>query len=81
MKFEFAGKYAWHGVFIDAEDKEEIPFITYADDVASAVKASQETLPEGAEIVALGREVIPDNQREFEVDNPELERALKNKVN
>lgn len=82
MKFEFAGKYAWNGAFIDPEeDNEERPFVTFANDIAQAVKYAEETLPAGAIIVALEREVIPEDELSFEVDSPAIAELMKKQIN
>jgi hypothetical protein len=70
MKVQFGG-HAWHGMYLfDGETHE---CIIFAEDIHEAVKNAN-TLPEGAELIALEREEIPPEERE--IDAPGLGEKL-----
>lgn len=60
MKFKAAGKFQWNGIFLgDGDVEDQCSFAVFADDIEQAIKSANETLPDGAVVVALSREKEP----------------------
>ena len=76
MEFKPNGKYEWHGVFIDDEDeKETTEFVVFADDIETAVKDGNDTLPPGSTIVFLSRgRDVSDMGFELPDDHPTVKK-------